>query len=334
MSRFLNTKLTRALGIKHPIVQGGMHYVGYAEMAAAVSNAGGLGIITALTQPTPEKLRAEIRKCKALCPDKPFGVNLTLLPAMVPPNYQAYADVVVDEKIPVVETAGNNPEKFIKFFKSKGLIVIHKCVAVRHALTAQRHGCDFISVDGFECAGHPGEEDIPLFVLLALAARKLGIPYIASGGIADGKQLAAALALGAEGVNMGTRFMATTEAPIHENVKNALVEGSERDTTHVFRSMKFTERVFKNDSARKVQELEKKFPGDFSKIRHLVGGALYKEVFQTTGNLDRGVWSCGCCMGLIDSVVSCEQLLSEMVEEATDIIQGRLVNMVQTRSRL
>mmetsp|Transcript_5657 Transcript_5657/g.7879 ORF Transcript_5657/g.7879 Transcript_5657/m.7879 type:complete len:307 (+) Transcript_5657:61-981(+) len=280
----LKTKLTEALGIEYPIIQGGMHYVGYAEMAAAVSNAGGLGTITALTQPNAEALRQEIRKCKNLT-KKPFAVNLTLLPALAPPDYGSYAKVIIDEGIKVVETAGRNPKKFIKFFKENGCYVIHKCVAIRHALTAQRLGADMISMDGFECGGHPGEDDIGNWVLLAQAARKLKVPFVASGGCANGAQLAAALALGAEGMNMGTRFMATKEAPIHPSIKQALVDGDEKATTLVMRSVRNTERVFKNTAAQKVREIENKTPGDFMAFRHLV---LISEQFLTSCIIDPG----------------------------------------------
>lgn len=233
----LRTKITELFGIEHPIVCGGMHYVGYAGLAAAVSNAGGLGIITALTQKSPEDLRKEIQKCKKLT-NKPFGVNLTLLPALAPLNYDGYAKVIIDEEIKIVETAGRSPEKFIKLFKSNGIKIIHKCVAIKHALAAQRLGVDVISMDGYECGGHPGEEEVGNFVLLALASKKLSIPFIASGGVADSTQLAASLALGADGINMGTRFMATKEAQIHENIKMALVKGNEYSTTHIMKSLK------------------------------------------------------------------------------------------------
>lgn len=318
----LVTRVTKMLGIKHPIVQGGMHYVGYAEMAAAVSNAGGLGIITALTQPTPEDLRKEIRKCKTMT-DKPFGVNLTLLPVGGKPNYQGFADVIVEEGIKVVETAGRNPKKWIPFFKQHGVIVIHKCVAIRHALSAEKLGADILSVDGFECGGHPGEEDVPNMILLPKAAALLKIPFIASGGIANGLQLAGALAMGAEGVNMGTRFMATVECPIKEGIKQALVEGDERSTTHVFRSLKNTERVYKNKTSVEVASIEKEFPGQFEKIRHLVMGANYKKSFLETGDPTDSVWSCGLSMGLINDIPTCEKLLNDMVNECEEALKAK-----------
>jgi len=326
----LETRVTKLLGIKHPIIQGGMHYVGYASLAAAVSNAGGLGLITALTQPSAVALRDEIRACKKLT-NKPFGVNLTLLPALVPPDYKAYAQVIVDEGIKVVETAGRSPEEFIKFFKQHGIVVIHKCVAVRHALSAERLGVDVVSMDGFECAGHPGEEDVGNFVLLAKAARKLKIPFVASGGVGDGKQLAAALALGAEGVNMGTRFMATKECPIHPNIKKALVDGDERSTALIMRTVKNTERVYKNEYALKALEAENKAPGDFNVIAPFVKGMLYKKSFQETGNVEDSVWSAGQVMGLIDDIPSCEELLERMVKEAEEIIRGRLPSFLKAK---
>lgn len=323
----LKTKLTQALGIKHPIIQGGMHYVGYAELAAAVSNAGGLGIITALTVAQPprgkEALRDEIRKCRSLT-DKPFGVNVTLLPVGVPPDYEGIIQVLVEEGIKIVETAGRNPDAVIKKLKEHGMFVIHKCVAVRHALTAQRMGADFISMDGFDCGGHPGEEDVGNWVLLAQAAQELQIPFVASGGSATGSQLAAALAMGAEGLNMGTRFMATKEAPVHQNIKEAIVKAKVTDTTHIFRPLKNTERVFKNSTAEKVQELERQFPGDFSKIYPLVRGENYRKSFQETGDIESSVWSCGQSIGLIKDIPSCKDLLESIVQEAEDIIRNRL----------
>jgi nitronate monooxygenase len=317
----LVTRVTKMLGIKHPIIQGGMHYVGYAELAAAVSNAGGLGIVTALTQPTPEDLRKEIRKTKTLT-DKPFGVNLTLLPVGGKPDYQGYANVIVEEGIKIVETAGRNPKKWIPFFKQSNIIVIHKCVAIRHAISAQKLGADILSVDGFECGGHPGEEDVPNLILLAVAAKKLTIPFIASGGIANGRQMAACLALGAEGVNMGTRFMATKEAPIKQGIKEALVKADERSTTHVFRTLKNTERVYKNKTSMEVRAIEGEHPGEFERIRHLVLGANYKTSFQETGDADSSVWSCGLSIALVDDIPTCETLLLNMVAECEEVLQN------------
>lgn len=325
----MRTKLTEALGIKHPIIQGGMHFVGYAEMAAAVSNAGGLGILTALTIAQPpnalDKLRAEIHKTKSLT-DKPFGMNLTLLPVGVVPDYEGILKVCIEEGVKILETAGRNPEKIIKMAKAAGMFVIHKCVAVRHAQTAARAGADMISMDGFDCGGHPGEEDIGNWVLLAQAAKELKIPFVASGGSATGSQLAAALAMGAEGLNMGTRFMATKEAPIHQNIKEALVKAKVTDTTHIFRSVKNTERVFKNDVAMKVRAIEQEHPGDFSKIQHLVKGELYRQSFQETGDESSSVWSCGQSIGLITDIPTCKDLIDGIVQEADDIIRNRLMS--------
>ena len=314
----ISTKLTKALGISHPLIQGGMHYVGYAPLVAAVSNAGAIGCITALTFPSPESLQAEIRKCKQLT-SKPFGVNLTLLPMLQPPDYGAYAQVVEDEmksgQLRLIETAGHfkGLEPFVTKFKAAGAFINHKCVTVRHAKSAERLGVDMISMDGFDCAGHPGEADIGNWVLFPKAARELKIPFVASGGCGDGKQLAAALALGAEGMNMGTRWMATVEAPLHDNIKAALVAADEHGTTLVMRSMKNTERVFKNKAAMEVLEIEKQHPGDFSKLSHIIKGDNYRRVFQETGEVEEGVWSAGTVMGLIDSVVSCDQLCKNIV---------------------
>jgi len=325
----MRTKLTEALGIKHPIIQGGMHYVGYAEMAAAVSNGGGLGIITALTITVHprgiEALRDEIKKCRALT-DKPFGVNITLLPVGVEPDYDGILRVCTEEGVKVLETAGRNPEAIIKKAKAAGIFVIHKCVAVRHAQTAAKVGADMISMDGFDCGGHPGEEDVGNWVLLAQAAKELKIPFVASGGGATGSQLAAALALGAEGLNMGTRFMATVEAPIKQEIKEAIVKAKVTDTTHVFRTLKNTERVFKNPVVMKVREIEAAHPGDFSKISHLVKGENYRVSFQETGDATTSVWSCGQSIGLIDDIPTCKDLMDKIVGEAEDIIRNRLMS--------
>jgi nitronate monooxygenase len=291
-----------------------MHYVGYAEMAAAVSNAGGLGIITALTQPSPEDLRAEIKKCKGLT-DKPFGVNLTILPMIGGADYPAIMKVIIEEGVKVVETAGRSPKDLVKPLKAAGVVIVHKCVSIKNALSAERLGVDMISMDGFDCAGHPGEEDVGNWVLLAKAGRVLTIPFLASGGVGTGEQLAAALAFGAEGVNMGTRFMATKEAPIHDNIKKALVEGNETDTTLVFRTLSNTERVYKNKQSEKVVEIENANPGDFSAIQPYVKGMLYKESFQKTGDTQDSVWSCGTVMGLIDDVPTCKELILRMMRE-------------------
>ncbi|KAF9159527.1 hypothetical protein DFQ26_006418 [Actinomortierella ambigua] len=323
----LQTKLTKLLGIRHPIVQGGMMWVGTAEMASAVSNAGGLGIITGLTQPTPEHLRNEIRRCRTMT-NKPFGVNLTLLPSMTPPPYSEYADVIVQEGIKVVETAGNNPHEHIKKFKANGIIVIHKCTSIRHALTAQRLGVDMLSIDGFECAGHPGEDDVTGLILLPLAARKLEVPFIASGGFGDGRGLAAALALGAEGINMGTRFMCTEEAPISRQIKEEMVASSERDTALIFRTLHNTARVFKNKVAQEVIAIERQPGGaEFSQVAPLVSGARGKQVYEN-GDKDFGIWTAGQVLGLINDIPTCQVLCDRLSSEAEEIIKKRLNSMI------
>ncbi len=322
----MRTKLTEMLGIKHPIVQGGMQWVGLAELAAAVSNAGGLGILTALTQPTPEDLAKEIRRCRELT-DRPFGANLTILPTIRPVPYEEYARVIIESGIKIVETAGRNPEPFLPPYKAAGITVIHKCTSIRHSLKAERIGVDIVSVDGFECAGHPGEDDITNFILLPLAARRLSIPFIASGGFGDGRGLAAALALGAEGINMGTRFMATKEAPIHDKVKQAMVEASELDTALIYRTLRNTARVFKNGIAEQVLEIEAR-PGatKFEDIRELVQGVRGREVYSQ-GDLDHGIWSAGMVVGMIDDIPSCAELIGRIVEEAEQIIGDRLARI-------
>lgn len=325
----IKTRVTEMLGIEHPIIQGGMMAVGLAELAAAVSNAGGLGILTALTQPTPEDLRREIARCREMT-DKPFGVNLTLLPTINPVPYDEYVQVIIDEGITVVETAGRSPEQYMEAFNNAGVKVIHKCTSVRHALKAEAIGCAAASVDGFECAGHPGEDDVPNLVLLPCAVSRLRIPVIASGGIGDGRGLAAALALGAEGVNMGTRFVATREAPVHHNVKQMMVESSELDTALIFRTLRNTARIYKNSIAKEVLSIEGK-PGDtdFSELQPLVAGARGRERVLEQGDTDDGVWTAGLVMGLIDDIPSCAELVSRMVAEAEDIIEHRLQSMLQ-----
>ncbi|MEN8669258.1 MAG: nitronate monooxygenase, partial [Ketobacter sp.] len=286
----LKTAVTEMLGIEHPIVQGGMMHVGRAELASAVSNAGGLGILTALTQPTPEDLSKEIARCREMT-DKPFGVNITLLPTINPVPYDEYAQAAIEGGIKIIETAGRSPEPFMPAFKAAGIKVIHKCTSVRHALKAEKIGCDMVSIDGFECAGHPGEDDIPGLVLIPCAANVLKIPMIASGGFGDGRGLAAALALGADGINMGTRFVATQEAPVHENVKQRMVEASELDTSLIFRTLRNTARVFKNSIAEKVVEIEA-LPGDtdFKDLQPLVAGVKGREVLDK-GDLEYGIWT-------------------------------------------
>lgn len=313
----MKTKLTEMLGIRYPIVQGGMQWVGYAELASAVSNAGGLGIITALTQPTPEDLRKEIARCREMT-DKPFGVNMTILPTIKPPPYAEYMQVIFESGIKIVETAGNNPRDFAPRFKEKGITILHKCTSVRHALSAEKHGVDVISIDGFECAGHPGEDDVPNLILIPAAVRAVKIPVIASGGIADGYQMAACMALGAQGINMGTRFMCTREAPIHDNVKQALVNGDERSTNLIFRTMRNTSRVFKNRISDEVVAMEKKGAA-FEEVKHLVAGARGK-VAMKDGNVHDGIVSAGMVIGLIKDVPSCQELIERIVRECREAL--------------
>ena len=313
----MKTRVTELFGIRYPIIQGGMQWVGLAELAAAVSNAGGLGLLTALTQQTPDALRAEIERTRSLT-DKPFGVNLTILPAVKPPPYAEYVQAIIDSGIKIVETAGNSPRDFIDQFKAHGVKIVHKCTTVRHALSAERNGVDAVSIDGFECAGHPGEDDVPGLVLLPIAARALTIPIIASGGIADGRGMAAALALGAEGINMGTRFCVTQEAPIHYNIKQALVAASERDTKLMFRTMKNTARVFRNAISEEVVAMENRPGGcQFEDIRPLVAGVRGKAALQA-GEVNGGVVSAGLCIGLIDDVPTCADLIARMVRECRE----------------
>ncbi len=319
----MKTRITKLFGIEHPVIQGGMHYVGFAELAAAVSNAGGLGTITGLTQKSAEDLAQEIAKCKTLT-DKPFAVNLTFLPSLAAPDYPAYIQTIIDGGVKIVETAGRSPEKYMPQLKAAGIKVIHKCTSVRHALKAEKIGCDAVSVDGFECGGHPGEDDIPNMILLPRAAQELTIPFVASGGIGNAQQLVAALALGADGVNMGTRFIATKEAPVHQNVKDAIVAASELDTELVMRPLRNTERVLKNANVQKIVDIEKEKGADtqFEDIAPWVAGVYPKVMID--GDMDAGAWSCGMVAGLIHDIPSCDQLVGEMVREAQDIIQGRL----------
>jgi len=316
----LKTRVTELLGIQYPIIQGGMQWVGRAELAAAVSNAGGLGILTALTQPTPEALQDEIARCRTMT-SKPFGVNLTILPSITPPPYEKYLDVVIDSGIKILETAGNNPKEFIAKAKAAGVKIIHKCVAVRHALSAERNGVDIVSIDGFECAGHPGEDDIGGLVLIPAAAAKLKIPIVASGGIGDGRGLAAALTLGAEGVNMGTRFCATVEAPIHPNIKQMLVDSSERDTRLMFRKLHNTARVLKNAVSEEVVQIENRPEGaKFEDIKHLVTGGRGRIALEK-GDRDGGVITAGQIVGLINDVPTCKELIDRMVKECREHLQ-------------
>lgn len=323
----MKTRITELLGIEHPVVQGGMQWVGLAELASAVSNAGGLGIVTGLTQPTPEDLLKEIERCQSMT-DKPFGVNLTILPTIKPVPYDEYAQAIVASGVKIVETAGRNPEPYLPMFKEAGIKVIHKCTSIRHSLKAEKIGCDAVSVDGFECAGHPGEDDVTNLILLPLAARRLKIPFLASGGLGDGRGLAAALALGADGINMGTRFMVTKEAPIHDNVKQRMIEATELDTALIYRSLRNTARVFKNSVAEQVVEIEAR-SGEtkFEDIQPLVQGIKGRELF-VDGDLDKGIWSAGMIVGLIDDNPSCEELVARIVAEAEEIISDRLAKIV------
>lgn len=308
----MQTRITELLGIRYPIIQGGMQWVGKAELAAAVSNAGGLGILTALTQPSPADLAREIGRTRDMT-DKPFGVNLTILPTINPPPYREYLAAIIDGGVKILETAGNSPRDFIDRLKENGITVVHKCTTVRHALAAERIGVDIVSIDGFECAGHPGEDDVPGLVLIPLAARALRIPVVASGGIADGRGMAAALALGAEGINMGTRFLVSREAPVHHNIKQALVAASERDTRLMFRTMNNTTRVLRNAISEEVVATERR-PGGctFEEIRHLVAGTRGRDAFAS-GAVDGGVVAAGQVVGLIDDIPSCAELIERIV---------------------
>lgn len=319
----MKTRITEMFGIEHPIIQGGMHFVGFAEMAAAVSNAGGLGIITGLTQGSPENLAKEIARCREMT-KKPFGVNLTFLPALTQPDYPGYIKAIIDGGVKAVETAGNNPQKWMPALKEAGIKVIHKCTSVRHSLKAEQIGCDAVSVDGFECGGHPGEDDVPNFILLPRAADELKIPFVASGGMADGRSLVAALAMGAEGMNMGTRFIATKEAPVHENVKKAIVAASELDTRLVMRPLRNTERVLKNAAVERLLEKEKAL-GAKIQFQDIIGevAGVYPKIMKD-GDMEAGAWSCGMVVGLIHDVPTCKELIDRIMKEANDIIHARL----------
>ncbi|RYF94794.1 MAG: nitronate monooxygenase [Caulobacteraceae bacterium] len=319
----MKTRITELFGIEHPIIQGGMHFVGFAEMAAAVSNAGGLGIITGLTQRTPEDLANEIARCKEMT-DKPFGVNLTFLPSVNQPDYPGYVKAILDSGIKAVETAGNNPAKWLPPLQEAGVKVIHKCTSVRHSLKAEAIGCDAVSVDGFECGGHPGEDDVPNMILLPRAAEELKIPFVASGGMADARSLVAALAMGAEGMNMGTRFIATKEAPVHENVKLAIVAASELDTRLVMRPLRNTERVLTNVAVERLLQKEKELGANikFEDIIEEVAG-VYPRI-MLDGEMEAGAWSCGMVAGLIHDIPTCKELIDRIMSEAEQIIRGRL----------
>ncbi|WKL16725.1 nitronate monooxygenase family protein [Comamonas testosteroni] len=320
----MKTRITELFNIECPIIQGGMHHVGLAELAAAVSNAGGLGVITALTQPSAEALSREIARCREMT-DKPFGVNLTFLPAVNAPDYPGYVRAIIEGGVKIVETAGNNPQQWLPALHEAGIKVIHKCTSVRHALKAQSIGCDAVSVDGFECAGHPGEDDIPNFILLPRAAEELKVPFVASGGMADGRSLVAALALGADGINMGTRFVATKEAPVHDNVKQAIVRATELDTRLVMRPLRNTERVLNNPAVERLiakeRELGEKIK--FADIATEVAG-VYPRVMKQ-GDLDCGAWSCGQVAGLIHDIPSVQELLDRIMREAHEIVNERLL---------
>jgi nitronate monooxygenase len=323
----VKTAITELFGIEHPIIQGGMHFVGFAELAAAVSNAGGLGIITGLTQKTPELLAREIARCRDMT-DKPFGVNLTFLPTFSAPPYPEYIAAIVEGGVKAVETAGRSPEAYMPALKAAGIKVIHKCTSVRHSLKAERIGCDAVSVDGFECGGHPGEDDIPNMILLPRAAEELKIPFVASGGMADGRSLVAALSLGAAGMNMGTRFIATKEAPVHQNVKNALVAATELDTRLIMRALRNTERVLKNANVDRLLEIERE-KGDkltIADIHDQVAGVYPRIMLE--GQMDAGAWSCGMVAGLIHDIPSCKELIDRIMAEAETIIRSRLLGFL------
>jgi len=323
----MKTRITELFGIRHPIIQGGMHYVGFAELAAAVSNAGGLGLITGLTQKTPELLAKEIRRCREMT-DQPFGVNLTFLPTLASPPYPEYIAAIAEGGVRIVETAGRSPEAHMPALKKAGIKVIHKCTSVRHALKAEAIGCDAVSVDGFECGGHPGEDDLPNMILLPRAAEELKIPFVASGGMADARSLVAALALGAEGMNMGTRFVATQEAPVHQNVKDAIVAATELDTRLVMRGLRNTERVLTNSAVEQLIQIEKEKGPDlkFDDIMEQVAG-VYPRV-MVEGKMDAGAWSCGMVVGLIRDIPTVRELIDRIMDEADQLIARRLAGFL------
>ena len=324
----MKTKITEMLNIEHPIIQGGMHYVGFAELAAAVSNAGGLGTITGLTQKTPKDLATEISKCNDMT-EKPFAVNLTFLPTVTSPDYPAYVKAIIEGGVKVVETAGRNPAQVLPYLKDAGIKVIHKCTSVRHALKAQDIGCDEVSVDGFECGGHPGEDDIPNMILLPRAADELEIPFVSSGGQADARSLVASIAMGADGMNMGTRFMCTTEAPIHQRVKDAIVAASELDTRLIMRPLRNTERVLNNKAVERVLAVEKEKGSEiqFEDILEDVAGVYPKVMID--GDMDIGAWSCGMVAGLVHDIPTCKELIDRIMAEAEQIIESRLKYMLE-----
>ncbi|HUN95227.1 MAG TPA: nitronate monooxygenase family protein [Bradyrhizobium sp.] len=323
----MKTAITEMFGIRHPIVQGGMHYVGFAELAAAVSSAGGLGIITGLTQKTPELLAREIARCRDMT-DKPFGVNLTFLPTFAKPPYPEYIAAIVEGGVKIVETAGRSPEQYMPALKAARIKVIHKCTSVRHSLKAERIGCDAVSVDGFECGGHPGEDDIPNMILLPRAADELKIPFVASGGMADARSLVAALAMGAAGMNMGTRFIATKEAPVHQKVKEAIVAATELDTRLVMRALRNTERVLRNAGVDQLLAIEREKGANLTiaDIHHHVAGVYPRIMIE--GELDAGAWSCGMVVGLIQDVPTVAELIDRIMREAEQLIRGRLAALL------
>jgi nitronate monooxygenase len=326
----IRTRFTEMFGVEHPIAQGGMQWVGKAELVSAVANSGALGFLTALTQPSPEALRKEIARTKEMT-DKPFGVNLTILPTINPPPYAEYRAAIIESGIKIVETAGYKPQEHVDDFKQHGIKIIHKCTAVRHALSAERMGVDAISIDGFECAGHPGEDDIPGLILIPCAADRVKIPMLASGGFGDARGLVAALALGADGINMGTRFCATKEAPIHENFKQQMVANDERGTDLIFRTLHNTARVAKNAISQQVVEIERRGGAKFEDVKDLVAGVRGREALQT-GDTEAGIWSAGMIQGLIHDIPSVEELVHRIVTEAEEIIRGRLEGMLTSRA--
>ena len=328
----IRTRFTELFGVEHPIAQGGMQWVGKAELVAAVANAGALGFITALTQPTPEDLAKEIQRTKDLT-DKPFGVNLTILPAIKPPPYAEYRAAIIESGITMVETAGYKPQEHVDHFKQHGIKVIHKCTAVRHVLSAERMGVDAISIDGFECAGHPGEDDIPGLILIPAAANKVKIPMLASGGFGDARGLVAALALGADGINMGTRFCVTKEAPIPEAFKQQMVANDERQTDLIFRTLHNTARVMRNQVSQEVVQIERAGGAKFEDVQHLVAGTRGRDALAN-GDTDGGIWSAGMIQGLIDDIPTVKELVDRIVSEAEDLIRGRLESMIASPARV
>lgn len=322
----LKTRVTEFYGIDYPILQGGLMWLARAELVAAVANAGGIGFMTALTHPKPEELRNEIRKTRDLT-NKPFGINFTFLPTLIPINYDKFIDVAIEEGIKFIETAGRNPEPYMEKFKSAGMKIIHKCTSVKHAMKAQAIGCDLVSIDGFECAGHPGEDDVTSLILIPRTVDALDIPVVASGGFGDGRGLVAALALGAEGMNMGTRFLATREMPVHENLKQALLNATEKDTRLIMRTLRNTERVWHNSVVDKVLEIESKGNTKIEDLAPLVSGAQGRAMYES-GDLNQGIWSVGQVVGLINDVPTIKELIDRIVAEATAIISKRLPQML------